>query len=218
MIAAFVSAIADMRRPSILGLLGFGAGIAVCLLVIVVGLVSWLVSQFTFFSFGWLDTLFDGAAIIGVALLAIFLLPAVIGAVGGLMLDWVAAIVERANYPSLPPGRKQPFSEAIVQAVRFLLISVVVNLVALTALLVPGLHLVVWLSVNAYLLSREYFDLISARWMEPKPARVLRRSNRGGLFLAGLVLAALTLVPFVNLLVPVLGTAFMVHLFHRTMR
>jgi len=146
------------------------------------------------------------------------MLPAVVGLVGSLMLDRVAAIVEREDYPSLPPGRAQPVSEAISQAIKFFFLIVGVNLLALTVIWIPGLHLAVWLCLNGYLLSREYFDLVAARRLEPSPARVLRRSNRGVMFLAGLILAGLTLVPIVNLLVPVFGIAFMVHVFHQLMR
>ena len=43
----------------------------------------------------------------------------------------------------------------------------------------------------------------------------LRRANRGTIFRTGCGIAALTLVPFVNLLAPVLGAAMMVHTVQR---
>lgn len=218
MIGAFTSALNDLRLLPVARLLLISAALAICLLIAVVGVSGWLITSFAFVTFGWLESILDATAIIGVIILALVMLPAVVGVVGGLMLDRVAAIVERENYPSLRPGRAQPVSEAIVQAIRFFLLMVAVNLLALTIIWLPVLHLVVWICLNGYLLSREYFDLVAARRLEPSPARVLRRTNRGVMFMAGLILAGLTLVPFVNLLVPVLGTAFMVHVFHRLMR
>jgi uncharacterized protein involved in cysteine biosynthesis len=46
-------------------------------------------------------------------------------------------------------------------------------------------------------------------------ARVLRKRREFSVFAVGAVLAAMALVPFANLLVPVLGTAAMTHLLHR---
>ncbi|MEO1248208.1 MAG: EI24 domain-containing protein [Pseudomonadota bacterium] len=218
MIGAFASALNDLRLRPITQLIVISAALALCLLIAVVGVSGWLITSFAFVSFGWLESILDATAIIGVMILALVMLPAVVGVVGGLMLDRVAAIVERENYPSLPPGRAQPVSEAAIQAIRFFFLLVGVNLLALTIIWVPILHLVVWFCLNGFLLSREYFDLVAVRRLEPSPARVLRRSNRGVMFMAGLILAGLTLVPIVNLLVPVLGTAFMVHIFHRLMR
>jgi uncharacterized protein involved in cysteine biosynthesis len=42
----------------------------------------------------------------------------------------------------------------------------------------------------------------------------LRRNYRGRLQLAGILLTLLMTIPLVNLLTPVIGTAFMVHVFH----
>ena len=41
----------------------------------------------------------------------------------------------------------------------------------------------------------------------------LRRRHRGGIFAAGLIISLATLVPIVNLLAPLFGAAFMVHIF-----
>jgi CysZ protein len=46
----------------------------------------------------------------------------------------------------------------------------------------------------------------------------LRRSNELPLFMAGLVMAAMLAVPFVNLLTPLFGTAFMVRIAGSIMR
>lgn len=218
MIAAFSSAVDDLRLPGILGLLGASVGLALGLLAALAGTLGWLITSINFVSFGWLETVIDATAFIGLGVLVLLMLPAVAGAVAGLLLDRVVSVVERTDYPSLRPGRSQPLAESVIQALRFLGLMVVVNLLALPFYLVPGLNLVVWLCLNGILLSREYYDLVSARRLEPAPARVLRRSNRPLLFLAGVVLAALLLVPFFNLLVPVFGTAFMVHIFHRVLR
>ena len=218
MIGAFVSALDDLRLPRVLSLLALGAGLALALLAALAGTIGWLITSIEFVSFGWLERVIDATAYLGLAILALLLLPAVAGAVAGLLLEQVVGAVERANYPSLPAGRQQPLSEAVIQALRFLGLMIAVNLLALPLYLIPGFNLVIWLSVNGFLLAREYYELVAVRRLEPGPARVLWRSNRLTLYLTGFVLAGLLLVPFFNLLVPVFGTAFMVHIFHRVLR
>ena len=56
---------------------------------------------------------------------------------------------------------------------------------------------------------------MAARRCEPAAARALWRERQGRFIVAGLVLAAILLIPVVNLVVPVLGAAFMTHVFHR---
>jgi uncharacterized protein involved in cysteine biosynthesis len=42
----------------------------------------------------------------------------------------------------------------------------------------------------------------------------LRRKHRSKLFVSGVVIALLFTIPLVNLIAPVVATAFMVHIFH----
>jgi uncharacterized protein involved in cysteine biosynthesis len=51
--------------------------------------------------------------------------------------------------------------------------------------------------------------------MGVQEARALRRTREARVLGAGAVLAAIALIPGVNLLVPVIGTAAMTHLLHR---
>jgi uncharacterized protein involved in cysteine biosynthesis len=79
---------------------------------------------------------------------------------------------------------------------------------------VPLLGQAAFVALNGYLLSREYFELAAMRRMDRASARRLRRNNRARVFAAGLAIGVLLLIPFANLLAPVLGTALMVHIFH----
>jgi uncharacterized protein involved in cysteine biosynthesis len=72
--------------------------------------------------------------------------------------------------------------------------------------------------LNGYLLSREYFELVALRRFDRTEARRMWRKSRVRFMVAGLLIAALLSVPFVNLIAPVMGTAFMVHVFESTRR
>ncbi len=90
------------------------------------------------------------------------------------------------------------------------------NLAALPIyLLVPGANLVLFVTVNGYLLGRAYFDAVALRRLDDRSARLLWRAERGGFVLDGMISTALLTVPVINLVVPVVGLAAAVHLFER---
>ncbi|MEE8173132.1 MAG: EI24 domain-containing protein, partial [Alphaproteobacteria bacterium] len=64
------------------------------------------------------------------------------------------------------------------------------------------------------LLGREFFEIVAPRRMDFKAVRQLRRKHRIKLFVSGIVIALLFTVPLVNLIAPIVATAFMVHIFH----
>jgi uncharacterized protein involved in cysteine biosynthesis len=100
---------------------------------------------------------------------------------------------------------------------RFIGITIMLNVLALPlyliALLFPPLFAFVFYGLNGYLLGREYFELVSLRHQDEKAARRLRKTNRSKVFLAGIVIAFFITVPIINLVVPILATAFMLHIF-----
>jgi uncharacterized protein involved in cysteine biosynthesis len=100
-------------------------------------------------------------------------------------------------------------------SLKFLGITLALNLLVLLFLIVPPVFPFVFYGVNGYLLSREYFEVVAARRMPAPAVRELRKKHMRRLFLSGLVVAFLLTVPIVNLLAPIVGTAAMVHIFHR---
>lgn len=166
-------------------------------------------------AFDWLaGFLFVGLLL----LLTLMLFPAVITIIVGFFLDQVADAVEARHYPGLTAARTVSLSETVISTLRFALVTLVVNLLALPfyvlLLFLSPMNLVLFYLVNGYLVSREYFELVAQRRLDPPAATRLRRRHRGRLQFAGILLTLLMTIPLVNLLTPVLGTAFMVHVFH----
>jgi CysZ protein len=54
--------------------------------------------------------------------------------------------------------------------------------------------------------------------MAPREVKALRRANAGKVFVAGVMVACVAAIPFINFLVPLFATAFMVHVFKGVMR
>jgi CysZ protein len=158
---------------------------------------------------------FDGLAVFlagaGLVVALIYLIPAVSALVAGYFLDDVAEVVERTDFPGDPRGMPLPLGRSLVYGLRFAGLTLIVNLAALLLFFVPVVNIGVFFVANAYLLGREYFELAAGRFRSLEEASQMRRDNRIAVMLAGAMLAALVLVPVVNLLTPLFGVALMVH-------
>jgi uncharacterized protein involved in cysteine biosynthesis len=133
-------------------------------------------------------------------------------------LDDAAGVVEERHYTHLGPARDQTVSETIRITLKFAALSIVLNLLALPLFLlllfIPPFNLFVFYGLNGYLLGREYYELVAYRRLAPPAADRLRRSVAVKLFMVGIVIAVLMSVPVLNLIVPIVATAAMVHLVH----
>jgi CysZ protein len=174
-----------------------------------------LVLHFVNVQTAWVATLLSIVTGLGLFVGLAFLLAPTSSLVAGLFLDELAAIVEREVYPSDRLGRALPAGYAVWLAIRFALLSAIVNLIALVLLLVPGINAIAFFVANAYLLSREFFELAALRYRPLEEVRALRRRHPVRIFVAGLLIAALLAVPVLNLLTPLFGVAFMVRLHKR---
>lgn len=194
---------------------------ALVLSVIVLGALvwagKWSGEAFLGTGWGWIDWIIEGTIDWGVWLIALLVFPAVMIMVMGLFLDDVAAAVERRYYPQDPPGKPLGVGRGLLVAIRLGIVILLVNLLALPFYLafifIPFLSLLLYYVVNGFLLSREYMELAGLRHLDGKAVRTLRRGNRLYVFFAGCVIAFLFTVPGVNLFAPILGAAFMVHIF-----
>lgn len=223
LIQTVVAAARDVFSPALRRILWKSVGLTLALLALIWVVLTRLLDMFLSGhhlseTYPVLDTLAFFLAGFGLFVALAYLLPAVSAIVAGYFLDDVAEVVETGHYPADAPGRPLPFGKAILYGLRFAALSLAVNLVALLLLFVPGINIGVFFAANAYLLSREYFELAAGRFWTPEEVRRLRRENRGTVIAAGVVLAGLVLVPVLNLITPIFGAALMVHLHKRLVR
>jgi CysZ protein len=190
-------------------------GLTLLVLALVWLCLDRLVVHFIAVPYPWLATLLSIVTGVGLFIGLAFLLAPTSSLVAGLFLDELAEIVEREIYPPNRIGRALPAGYAVWLAARFALLSALVNFIALMLLLVPGVNAIAFFVANAYLLSREFFELAALRYRPLEEVRFLRRRYRLRLFFAGLFIAAFLAVPILNLLTPLFGTAFMVRLHKR---
>lgn len=136
-----------------------------------------------------------------------------------LFADAIVAAVERKHYPDAADRATSP---PIALQARVALGSVGraigYNLLALPLyilLLVTGVGpIILAVALNGWLLSRDLSELVLVRHRPRAEWRDWMRAKRGERYALGLVAALLFVVPFVNLLAPILGAAMATHMFH----
>ena len=101
---------------------------------------------------------------------------------------------------------------AILISIQFFVVVLLVNL-AVLPMVFFGIGAFVLVAANAYLIGREYFEMVAMRHMPVEEAKMLRKENSPTVFIAALLPAFMSLVPFVNLAVPLFSTAYFTHLF-----
>ena len=146
---------------------------------------------------------------------AIFLMPAVTAVVASFFADEIAALVEQDHYPTDPPGVALSLPRAVLEGARTAMFAIVVYLCAAPFLLLAGFGAVIFFLATAYVLGREYFELVAMRFRGVPQGKAFRRFHRTSAFIGGLFIAAFVSIPILNLATPLFGTAFMVHLYKR---
>lgn len=219
MLTDFSKAASQLNDPLFRRILlrGMGAG-GVVFAVLVVGAYAGL-TLFQSTPIAWLNAAISILGVFAAGYVALLLFPAVIGLIVGFFLDDAAAAVEMKHYPAMPAARSVPWWDSLGAGTRLALVTLLVNLIALpfylALLFAPPLGFVLFYALNGYLLGREYFELAASRRVNSATARHLRKKHRILVYGAGVVIAFLFSIPFVNLIAPLLGVAWMVHLFHR---
>jgi len=214
MLTALCRALYALATPPLRRVVALSLGLSVLTLALLWLAVAGVLYNMAFFEWrplNWLVDLMGGLAVL--ALSWIFF-PAVVTLIMSLFLERIAAAVEALDYPGRSPPRRQPIGETVGAMLRLTALTLLLNLLALPVyLLVPGINLFLFLALNGYLLGREYFEVVALRRLDAGAAKAER--NRFGLrvFLGGVVIAALFALPLVNLVAPVIATAFMVHVF-----
>ena len=162
MLTAAGQAFREMFTPPFRAVLFKCVGFTIALLVLLIVGLEWTFSHFVQWP-DWIETTIEWLGGLALVVGSIFLIPPVTSLIASLYLDDIAAEVERTNYPSDPPGKELPTLPAIGLALKFFLVVLAVNIVALFLLLVPGVNLIAFYIGNGYLLGREYFELAAMR-------------------------------------------------------
>jgi len=182
---------------------------------------------FIFFSslfFTWLAHLLQGHLIahflpwlgsLGATFIAWILFPGIMPLIINFFDETIAAIIEERNYPESMKGIEQAFWPKFWHDLRFSLTAIGLNILVLPLYLVPGINLLLFYSLNGYLLGREFFCMVARRHISLPETDDLYRRHSALIITAGIILSIMATIPIANLFAPFWGIATMVHLYHR---
>lgn len=213
MFSAVARAFGQLFSRAILGLLLTSLALSLFSLLLTWLLVGWLLTRTALFETGWLEITSD---VLGGALtlvLSWLLFPLLATLFLGFLLDPTARAVERRYYPHLAPATGLPLPSALLASMKYLALVLAINLLLLPLLLIAPVYPFAFVLGNGLLLGREYSDLVAHRRLSAPLAQSLRRKHSGEIFVLGVLVALLNLVPLLNFLAPVLATMVFVHRF-----
>jgi len=213
MLQAFLKAIGQLPDRTFRRVVFGSFFLSLALFAALVYGVGWLLDGIALFGVGWLDWIVEALGSTAAFVVAILLFPGAALVIVSLFLEPIVRAVEARHYPGRPPGRKQPVAETLVNVMRLVVVSVILNLLALPLYLIPGVNLFVFYFLNGYLLGREYFELVAFRRMGVREARALCKQRKGRIFIGGVVITVLLSIPIINWMMPVVAVAYMVHIF-----
>ncbi len=215
---ALMLAVGQLDDPAWLGVLVRSVAAALAAYLALLGLAVWGIHALLAMVHwpGWLAAVLGT---LGVVLAAFWLFLPSVMLIATLFIERIALAVERRYYPFLPPPTPAPVSvqawEALALTAQVLLLNAVALLLAL--LPVPGLGLALAVLVSGWAIGRGLFVAVAMRRMGRGEAQALYRHRRVAVLLPGILLALAATVPGLNLLVPLVGTAAMVHVLHRSL-
>lgn len=221
-LTSLAKAFSQLTDPAILRVLAKSLVITI-LIFVALGFVAYLALVEAFDYFGLRESGLAGAtAATLIALISFWFLFRVIAlAVLQFFADEIVKAVEVRHFPdSANTLRALPLREDLHNSMRGMGRTLGLNLLTLpiaVLLLFTAIGpAVLFLLVNAVLLGRELTDMAWLRHREPgehgTPVGSLKRLALGG------AIAGLMLVPFVNLLAPVIGAAAGTHVTHTALR
>jgi uncharacterized protein involved in cysteine biosynthesis len=209
---AISKAFAQLGDPRIQRLIGLSIALTLLVFVLLAVLAWWLIGWLSGLH-GWWAEIAQVGGLLVTLVLAWFTFPALAAAISAIFSDKVISAVEARYYPGRPAAMEVSVWASIIDGVKLALISLAVNLITLPLLFIPPLYVVVAWGLNGYLLGREYYEMAAFRWLERGQAKALFAAQRSTFTMGGVLIAILSTIPVLNLIAPIIATAFVVHLF-----
>jgi CysZ protein len=213
MMFPFARTLGSVTKADLLGLMLACAGLAVAVVFVAVGSLTWLTAHLVNIQIGWLDSLVNWLAggILGIA--GWFMLPAIIVLVAGVFQERTIHRVELAYYPDEVRTQEPRFWPDLKHDLRFTMRALLLNVLVLPLYLF-GIGFIVSVVLNSYLLGREFFESAAGYHIGKPQAKTVGQQNKAAVYGGGLVITLMTLAPVINIFVPIFAIVWMVHVYH----
>jgi len=225
MVRAIGLAVADLGSRHILAIMLLATAISALVFVLFSGILFYVLAgsdPCSLLNLGSCELGYGGGAIGAIALTflaAWFLFPAIAITAITTFTDRIASAVEERHYPeAAKSARRVGMARGLLLGLKSAGRLLLFNLIALPfylLLLVTGVGpFILFVIVNGFAFGRDVAELAASRHGDRQSRRLWLKRTRGQQHLIGLVMSGLLLVPFANLLAPVIGTAAAIHLFN----
>ncbi len=135
-----------------------------------------------------------------------------------IFLDDIVDCVEDRFYSDNKAGKRLGISHLAFLALRILFFMILLNILVLPLYIllfwIPFVPLAIFYLLNGYLLGWGYYEMVAVRHLGIKQAGVHKKSIRGSIIVAGMVMTLFFMIPIVQLAAPILGVALICHIFH----
>lgn len=222
MYSLFSRIVHDIINPPIIRTWFMSLGATVLVLIVLWSTLLSSLSNFLSSDIAWIQWIFDAINSLwflspAVLIASFFLFPPLMIAILMLFADRIISCVEQKNYPHSTP---QPISwgKAMQQSLLYTAKIIGYNIaclpIYLLLLFIPPLSLLFYYAFNGWLLGQEYFYSVGSRQQGYNGVRNQWQTFRlRGTFYGAVCIFGLN-IPFVNLIVPIVGLIGMVHLWH----
>ena len=217
MFASISKALGQLGDPKIQKLIGLSIALTIATFIAIALLAWWLIGWLSGLS-GWWGDIAQAGGVLATLVIAWFTFPALAAAISAIFAERVIAAVEARHYPGRPAPLETPILASILDGLKLALLSLLANLLALPFLIFPPLYFLIAYGVNGFLLGREYYEMPAFRRLQRPVAKQVYQAHRGRFTLGGVLIAIISTIPIVNLIAPILATAFMVHLFESVVK
>lgn len=208
-----IKTLSSLKKAGLLGLMLVCAVLAVVVVLGAVGLITWITAHLVNIQMGWLDTLFNLMVGTLTGIGGWFMLPALTVLIAGMFQEKTINRVERIYYPNSVRSEEPEFWPDAWHDIKFTLWALFLNILVLPLYLF-GIGFVVSVLINSYLLGREFFESAAGYHLGKPEAKELGGRNKRAIYGGGFVITLMTLVPLLNLFVPIIAVVWMVHVYH----
>lgn len=209
----FAKTINTLKKAHLLGIMFACAALAITVVVLSVATITWLTAYLVNLETGWLDTLINWLVGIISGIGGWFMLPVFMVLIAGIFQEKTIHLVEQAYYPDAMRSEGPRLWPDVSHDIKFTLWALFLNILVLPFYLF-GIGFLLSVVLNSYLLGREFFESAAGHHLGKPQARKLVPQNRKAVYFGGFIFTVLTLVPLVNLFVPIFAIVWMVHVYH----
>lgn len=203
----------SLKKARLFSLMILCAVLALVVAAFSAGLITWFTAGLINIRIGWLDTLAGWAVGVITGIGGYFMLPALIVLIAGIFQEMTIHKVESVYYPDQMRRDGPRLWPDLMHDIRFTMWALFLNILVLPLYLF-GIGAFISIGLNTYLLGREFFESAAGYHMGKPDAKNLGRQNKTAVYGGGLIITLMTLVPIVNLFVPIIAIVWMVHVYH----